>query len=123
MSILQTKHLEKVYSGRKVVKDISISVGTDEITGLLGPNGAGKTQLRRSVSYKRARILSTIQSYKGSYPLQTTLFNFMKNDLELDLMKSKVFQISLITYFTNRALSSLFFGNIVRSSFNKLASI
>ena len=43
MSILQTKHLEKVYSGRKVVKDISISVGTDEITGLLGPNGAGKT--------------------------------------------------------------------------------
>ena len=33
----------KSYSGRKVVKDITVEVNQGEIVGLLGPNGAGKT--------------------------------------------------------------------------------
>jgi len=33
----------KSYSGKKVVKDISLTVNQGEIVGLLGPNGAGKT--------------------------------------------------------------------------------
>ena len=33
----------KSYSGRKVVKDVSLKVNQGEIVGLLGPNGAGKT--------------------------------------------------------------------------------
>jgi lipopolysaccharide export system ATP-binding protein len=40
---LQTNHVSKSYSGRKVVDDVSISVRAGEIVGLLGPNGAGKT--------------------------------------------------------------------------------
>ncbi|CAM4461349.1 MAG: Lipopolysaccharide export system ATP-binding protein LptB [Legionellaceae bacterium] len=40
---LQVKHLAKTYSGRKIVKDVSLQVGKGEIVGLLGPNGAGKT--------------------------------------------------------------------------------
>ena len=41
--LLTTEHLVKAYRGRRVVNDVSISVGAGEIVGLLGPNGAGKT--------------------------------------------------------------------------------
>ncbi len=40
---LQVNHLQKSYKGRKVVKDISMTINQGEIIGLLGPNGAGKT--------------------------------------------------------------------------------
>ena len=42
-NVLAASHLRKVYRGRAVVDDVSISVGRAEIVGLLGPNGAGKT--------------------------------------------------------------------------------
>src|SRR3972149_6531369 len=43
MSILQVRSLSKSFRGRKVVRDVSLEVGSGEIIGLLGPNGAGKT--------------------------------------------------------------------------------
>ncbi len=42
-SRLQARHLRKSYSGRQVVRDVSLSVRKGEVVGLLGPNGAGKT--------------------------------------------------------------------------------
>ncbi|GAB4405575.1 MAG: LPS export ABC transporter ATP-binding protein [Rhodoferax sp.] len=42
-SCLSALHLQKSYAGRKVVKDVSLSVRSGEVVGLLGPNGAGKT--------------------------------------------------------------------------------
>ncbi len=41
--LVHADHLKKVYHGRTVVSDVSISVRAGEVVGLLGPNGAGKT--------------------------------------------------------------------------------
>ena len=43
MATLETKLLTKSYSGRTVVRDVSLAVQSGEVVGLLGPNGAGKT--------------------------------------------------------------------------------
>ena len=43
MTVLRVDHLQKQYRSRKVVKEVSLEVGSGEVIGLLGPNGAGKT--------------------------------------------------------------------------------
>jgi lipopolysaccharide export system ATP-binding protein len=43
MATLRTHDLTKSYSGRTVVRGVSLDVSSGEIVGLLGPNGAGKT--------------------------------------------------------------------------------
>jgi len=40
---LSAQHLQKTYGNRRVVDDVSLSVGPGEVVGLLGANGAGKT--------------------------------------------------------------------------------
>src|SRR5215813_12468164 len=43
MATLRTEDLTKSYSGRTVVRGVSLDITSGEIVGLLGPNGAGKT--------------------------------------------------------------------------------
>src|SRR5918993_415267 len=42
-STLRTQELTKSYSGRTVVRGVSLDVSSGEVVGLLGANGAGKT--------------------------------------------------------------------------------
>ena len=43
MPVLALNDLAKSYFGRRVVKDVSLTVESGSVVGLLGPNGAGKT--------------------------------------------------------------------------------
>lgn len=42
-SYLAAQHVQKTYGRRRVVDDVSVTVGPGEVVGLLGANGAGKT--------------------------------------------------------------------------------
>jgi len=42
-ALLRAERLTKSFSGRTVVKSVTIEVSAGEVVGLLGPNGAGKT--------------------------------------------------------------------------------
>ena len=46
---LTAEELSKSFRGRRVVNDVSLTVGEGEVVGLLGPNGAGKTTIFRIV--------------------------------------------------------------------------
>ncbi|KJS30897.1 MAG: sugar ABC transporter ATP-binding protein [Desulfatitalea sp. BRH_c12] len=43
MATLAIDKIAKSYNGRRVVKTVSLTVTSGQVTGLLGPNGAGKT--------------------------------------------------------------------------------
>ena len=45
MDLLQMDNISKLYSGNRVLKDISLNIKKGEIHGLLGENGAGKSTL------------------------------------------------------------------------------
>ncbi len=49
ITLLETRNLVKVYSGRTVVNEVSITVEPRSIVGLLGRNGAGKTTTFRMI--------------------------------------------------------------------------
>lgn len=43
MSKLIAENLQKSYSKRVIIKDVTLDINSSEVVGLLGPNGAGKT--------------------------------------------------------------------------------
>lgn len=47
--VLQVYGLEMEYKNRRVLDNITFSIGTGEIIGIVGPNGAGKSSLMRAV--------------------------------------------------------------------------
>lgn len=50
MSVLEIERLSTAYGAVTVNRDVSLSVGDNEIVTILGPNGAGKSTILRAVS-------------------------------------------------------------------------
>ena len=48
--MISTKHITKSYSGKQILKDVSISLQKESISVLFGPSGCGKTTLCRNLS-------------------------------------------------------------------------
>ena len=46
-AVVEISHLNKSFSGQRVLRDINMSVYPGEVVGLLGPNGAGKSSLMK----------------------------------------------------------------------------
>lgn len=61
-NVLYVDHLQKSYSGRRVVDNVSFTVSRGEVVGLLGRNGAGKT-----TSFDM--VLGLVKPEKGSIRL------------------------------------------------------
>ncbi len=50
MTLLQVENLRTAYGAVAVNRDVSLTVGRNEIVTILGPNGAGKSTLLRAIS-------------------------------------------------------------------------
>ncbi|MFZ4834468.1 amino acid ABC transporter permease/ATP-binding protein [Rouxiella sp. Mn2063] len=48
--ILEMSSISKAYNGKKVLKDINLSVKPGEIVSIIGPSGSGKTTLIRTIN-------------------------------------------------------------------------
>lgn len=48
--MISLQHVSKSFADRKVIDDLSFSVGNGEVVGLLGPNGSGKTTVIRLIN-------------------------------------------------------------------------
>lgn len=48
--ILEVESLTKNFGGLQALKNVSFTIGRDEIVGLIGPNGAGKTTAIRNIT-------------------------------------------------------------------------
>jgi manganese/iron transport system ATP-binding protein len=49
MSVLEVRNLSVRLGGRRVLRDVELTVDAGEFVGLIGPNGAGKTTLLRAI--------------------------------------------------------------------------
>ncbi|MBE3589271.1 MAG: ABC-F family ATP-binding cassette domain-containing protein [Firmicutes bacterium] len=66
MSLLRVEGCSKSYSGRDVLRDVSLRLEENERAGLVGPNGAGKTTLLRLIAGEEEPDAGAIHLRRGA---------------------------------------------------------
>ena len=56
---ISVNHISAGYGGKQVLKDVSISFESGQLTGIIGPNGCGKSTLLKCIY----RLLSAWAGY------------------------------------------------------------
>ena len=113
---LQADKINKTYKGRKVVKDVSLTLKKGEIVGLLGPNGAGKTTLIKMIS-------GELKPDQGAITLLDRKVNHLSEIARVHQGCIRSFQVSSIigsmTVFENILLAVKQKRNILKMLFKK----
>ena len=77
--MLSVEGLSKSFGRRRVLSDVSFSVGTGEVLGLIGPNGAGKT--------------TVLECLAGVLPSDSGKVAYRGHDLSLTRRKEALFYL------------------------------
>src|SRR5688572_20654262 len=85
MGILEVKNVTKRFGGLVAVKNLSLSLGSNELYGLIGPNGAGKTTVFNLLT-------GVYVPTEGTIELEGKLVNQLKPSRIAKLGMSRTFQ-------------------------------
>jgi branched-chain amino acid transport system ATP-binding protein len=85
MGILEVKNVTKRFGGLVAVKNLSLSLGSNELYGLIGPNGAGKTTVFNLLT-------GVYVPTEGTIELEGKLVNKLKPSRIAKLGMSRTFQ-------------------------------
>src|SRR5215217_188356 len=77
--MLSVKGLTKTFGARRVLSDVSFTVGSGEVLGLIGPNGAGKT--------------TVLECLAGLIPINSGTLTYRNRPLSLDHRKEALFYL------------------------------
>ncbi|ESZ30269.1 ABC transporter [Mesorhizobium sp. L2C084A000] len=86
---LTADHLSRRYAGVVAVDDVSLSFGTDSITGIIGPNGAGKTTLLNMLAGDIKPSAGTVSV--GGAVRQASAFRFARSGVARTFQNIRVF--------------------------------
>lgn len=106
MPLIEVRNLCKEYSGKKVLKDVNLTIQSGEILVVIGPNGAGKTTLLRLLDLLDEPSSGTI-SFDGSIVDYS-----LRNRLALRRKMSMVFQQTVL--FNMNVFDNVAYGLKVR---------
>ncbi|AUN98277.1 high-affinity branched-chain amino acid ABC transporter ATP-binding protein LivG [Bacteriovorax stolpii] len=85
MSLLDVKNVTMRFGGLTAVKDVTFSVGTNDLVAVIGPNGAGKTTLFNTIT-------GIYTPTEGSVTFDGQLVNAKKASAITDLGIARTFQ-------------------------------
>ena len=114
--LLEVRNVKKMFGTQEVLKDVSLSVDTGNVTVILGPSGAGKTTLLRCLNF-----LETADSGEITFDGVTREMNHMTRNEIRDYRLKTAFVFQNFNLFLNKtALENITEGLIIARKIDKM---